>query len=391
MKLIKSIKKWFKDNQKIINFLLAALVVWRVVLVILTFIGSKFLPLREGSLGGGTALYLKNPLLWSWANFDGVYYLTIAERGYSQFQHAFFPLYPYLIRSVADLIGNYLLSGLLISHFSLIIALYLFYKLVRLDYSEGIARRCLVYLLIFPTAFYFGSLYTESLFLALILGSFYAARKKHWWIAGILGAFASATRFVGIFLFPALLVEWYLQKGERKKKITEEIIECLPLFFIAVGLLFYMGYLKETVGDPLYFIHIQPLFGAQQTGSKLILIYQVFWRYFKMLLTVEKLTPTYFVVILETLTAVAFLFLTIFAYLRRWFAYVTFMALAFIAPTLTGTFSSLPRYVLVLFPGFILLAIWAEKYKSVRILYPLIAIPLLIVSLFFFTRGFWLT
>ncbi|MCJ7793102.1 MAG: hypothetical protein MUP45_03935 [Candidatus Marinimicrobia bacterium] len=208
-------------------------------------------------------------------------------------------------------------------------------------------------------------------------------------MAGILGGLASTTRFVGIFLFPALLLEWYLQKEKRKKALIEIVKESLPLFFIATGLLFYMAYLKETTGDPLYFIHVQPFFGAERTGGKIVLLYQVFWRYFKMLITVQKLTPTYFVVVLESLTAVFFVFLTIFTYLRRWFAYLTFMALAFIVPTLTGTFSSLPRYALVLFPGFILLAIWGEKYRWVRILYPAIAIPLLILSVWLFTRGYF--
>ncbi len=79
----------------------------------------------------------------------------------------------------------------------------------------------------------------------------------------------------------------------------------------------------------------------------------------------------------------------IFTYLKRWYSYLIFMVLAFIAPTLTGTFSSLPRYALVLFPSFILLSLWAEKYRWIKILYPLLAIPLLIFCLILFTRGYW--
>ncbi len=387
MKLIKSIKESFKGNQKIIKFILIAFLIWRASLTLLAFIGTKFFPLREGYLGGGTALYLKNPLLWAWANFDGIRYLGIMERSYHQFYQVFFPFYTYLLRYLANLINkSYLFSGLLISHLSFIAALFLLYKLIRLDFSEGIAKRSLIYLLLFPTSFFFGSVYPESLFLALVLGSFYAARKKRWWIAGILGAFASATQFVGIFLFPALLMEWHQQKGMRKREKAKNLF---PLFFIAFGFLIYMWYLNRTVGDPLYFIHSQPLFGAQRTGGKLILLYQVFWRYAKMLFTVEKMTLTYFICVFEFLTGAGFLFLTLFIYLRRWFPYMIFMVLAYVAPTLTGTFSSFPRYVLVLFPGFILLGIWGEKYKWVRILYPLIAIPLLIISLLLFIRGYF--
>jgi hypothetical protein len=143
-------------------------------------------------------------------------------------------------------------------------------------------------------------------------------------------------------------------------------------------------------GDPLMFLHVQPYFGAGREAGRIILLYQVFWRYLKMLITVDKLTLTYFVVILEFLTGIGFLVLTVFTYFRRWYSYLVFMALAYIVPTLTGTFSSMPRYVLILFPGFILLALWAEKYRWVKILYPIFAIPLLIFCLILFTRGYWI-
>jgi 4-amino-4-deoxy-L-arabinose transferase-like glycosyltransferase len=376
-------------NQKTKNVLVwisATFILWRLALLIIVFAGNQFLPLREGYLGGGTAAYLKNPLLWSWANFDGAHYLTIAKEGYYQFQQAFFPFYPYLLRSLSHLTKNYLFSGLLISHLSLLAALFLFYRLVNLDFNEKIAKRSLIYLLLFPTSFYFGGVYTESLFLALILGSFYAARKKQWVIAGILGALASATRFVGIFLFPALLLEWSQGKEKSKKR---KIKSFLPLLLILSGLLIYMWYLNKTVGDPLYFIHVQPFFGAQRTGGKIILLYQVFWRYLKMLVTVEKMTPTYFVCLLEFFSGLAFLVLTIFTYLRLRLSYFVFMALAYLVPTLTGTFSSLPRYVLICFPGFILLSLWSEKYRWLKRLYPVIAVIFLVVSVILFARGFF--
>ncbi len=376
-----------KKTKALLQWIGTAFIIWRVALILIALMGSKFFPLREGFLGGGRGAYLKNPFLWSWANFDGVHYLTIAERGYYQFQQAFFPFYPYLMRSLAIFVKNYLLSGFLISHLCFLAALVLLYKLARLDLKENQAKRVLFYLLIFPTSFFFGGIYTESLFLLLVLGAFYAARKGQWGMAGVLGAMASATRFIGIFLFPALLVEWFQQNEKLKKK---KLTSLLPLFLIGLGLLIYMGYLRQTVSDPLYFIHVQPFFGAQRTGGKIILLYQVFWRYLKMLVTVEKMTPTYFTVILEFLTGLLFLFLSIFAYLRLRLSYFTFMILAYLTPTLTGTLSSLPRYVLVCFPGFILLSLWSEKYRWLKTVYPLIAGGLLIISVALFTRGFFI-
>jgi len=373
-------------TQKIIKFIVATFLIWRTALLLFAFSGINFIPLHEDYLGGGIEIYKNNPLLWGWANFDGVHYLNIAQGGYGLYQQAFFPLYPYLLRWLAPVFSkDYLLSGLAISHLALVLALYLLYKLIRLDFEEKIAKRGILYLLLFPTSFYFGSVYTESLFLALVLGSFYTARRKKWLIAGILGAFASATKFVGIFLFPALLIEWYQSRRESK---NEDIKSFLPLLFIGFGLLFYMWYLKKTVGDPLYFIHVQPFFGAERTGGKIILLYQVFWRYFKMILT-TKADVLYFAVWTELLASILFLALSVFAYLRLRFSYFVFMVLAYITPTLNGTLSSMPRYVLTLFPGFILLALLAEKYRWLKIIYPIIGGILLIISTILFTRGYF--
>lgn len=370
-------------TQKIIKFLLVSFLIWRATLLLFAFLGINFIPLHEGYLGGGIQIYKNNPLLWGWANFDGVHYLNIARQGYLQFQQAFFPFYPYLIRWLALLFPkDYLLSGLVISHLGFFVSLYLFYKLIKLDFEEKIAKRSILYLLLFPTSFYFGSIYTESLFLALVLGSFYAARKKQWLIAGILGAFAGATRFVGIFLFPALVIEWWNQTSNKLRSF-------FPLFLIILGLLFYMWYLERTVGDPLYFIHVQPFFGAERTGGKIILLYQVFWRYFKMILT-TKADVLYFAVWTELLVGFLFLALSIFAYFRLRFSYFVFMILAYITPTLSGTLSSMPRYVLTLFPGFILLALLAEKYRWLKIIYPIIGGILLIIATILFTRGYWI-
>jgi len=342
--------------------------IWRIGLVLITWLGRRFVPSRPDFFGPSP-----------WANFDGIHYLSIARNSYFQYQQAFFPLYPWLMRWISVFSRSYLFSGLLISHLFLIIALILFYKLIRLDFSEKVAKRSLIYLLIFPTSFYFASVYTESFFLALVLVSFYAARKKKWWWAGIFGALASATRFVGIFLLPALLSEACQQKKDKKN---------LSLCLIPCGLLAYMWYLNKTVSDPFYFIHVQPIFGAQRTGGKIILLYQVFWRYLKMLLTVDRSSLTYFIVVLESLIASGFLALLTLVYRRRLrLSYFIFAGLAYLLPTLTGTFSSLPRYVLVCFPCFIFLGMIENKVIH-SILYSLFSI-ILIICVILFTRGYW--
>ncbi len=371
------------------KYLVKLFIAWRIGLFLFLLAGIKILKAKVEFLGGGasTGLYFTNPLLWAWVNFDGVHYISIAKNGYLQFQQAFFPLYPLVVSFFARLTGEYLIAGLFVSNLSFLAALYLFYKLIILDFKKSVAKRAIFYLLVFPTSFYFGSFYTESLFLLLVIGSFYLARKNNWFLAGLLGGLASATRLIGIFLFPALLIEWYSQ---RHKESRSKIKDLLPLFLICLGLLFYMWYLKKTVGDPLYFFHMQPLFGAERSGDRIILLYQVFWRYLKMIFT-TKLNVLYFSVWLEFLSSIVFLILTLFSLFRLRTSYSVYMVFAYLAPTLTGTFSSMPRYVLVLFPGFILLSLFSEKHRWLRVAYPIVSMLLLAVSTILFTRGYWVS
>jgi len=310
--------------------------------------------------------------------------LAIARQGYLQFQQAFFPFYPLLIRFLARFLKDYLFSSLLISHLAFLAVMYLFYRLTKLDFGQKAARMAVLFLLLFPTSFYFGSAYTEALFLALVLASFYAARRRAWLWMGIFGGLASATRLVGIFLLPALIVErWQAQKdGDRRW------LDFWPLLLILAGLVSYMVYLQKTVGDPLYFVHLQGFLKTGRTGGRIILPYQVCWRYLKMICT-TKADVLYFTVWLELLTSGLFLGLIIFSYRQIRLSYFIFMVLAYITPTLSGTFSSMPRYVLILFPGFMVLPLLVEKHSWFKRVYLFFAIILGMAAVMLFTRGYW--
>jgi len=342
------------------------------------------------------------PFLRPWANFDGVHYLTIAKSSYSaQYTQAFFPLYPLLIRWVGNLFffKNYLLAGQAISTFFLLLSLIMLAKLIEIDFDKKVSGNAILFFILFPTSFYLISLYAESIFLFFVLSSFYFARKGRWWPAGILGALASATKVFGIFMFPALLVEHSLQEQESIKKIKKKItslinffqkhLQCyLPISLSLTGLVAYMIYLKKAFNNPFYFATAQSAFGASRSVIKLILLYQVFWRYFKMIVTVKKNDPLYFTVWLEFLSVVVFLYLLWWAYKKKIrLSYLVYGIFSLIIPTLTGTFSSMPRYVLILFPGFMSLALVKNKIliKSISFL----EIALTIICTLFFLRGYW--
>jgi len=371
----------FKQLLKLILGWRAFLIIFAIGGMFLLPFGDKF-PYRESLL-----VPYGSPIFYSWAGFDGVHYLTIAEHGYeAQFTQAFFPVYPLLIRWLTLLTGNYLLSGLLISHVSLLIALYFLYLLVRIDEKKQVAYQTLLLLLAFPTAFFFGALYSESLFLMLVVTSLYAIRKGMTKEAIALALFASATRIIGIFLLPALLYEKYLSLD---KKITKNnFTHYLPIFLSAAGLLGYMSYLHRVFGDALYFLNAQSAFGAQRSTQQVILLYQVIFRYMKMFMTVDFTSLLFYTVSLEFITSMLFLALLILAYIKKVrLSYLLFAVPAYLLPTLTGTFSSMPRYVLVLFPGFIVLAkIIPRKWQPVVLT---ISAILLALNTILFTRGYW--
>src|SRR3990167_3950249 len=109
------------------------------------------------------AQYNLPKFLTAFANFDGAHYLLIAKNGYTQYQQAFFPLYPLLIRWLSPFfLNNHLLTGLLISNVSFLLGLYFFSKYLKLAINnQQLTIWSIVFLLVFPTSFFFGAVYTE--------------------------------------------------------------------------------------------------------------------------------------------------------------------------------------------------------------------------------------
>ena len=380
-------------KKKDFKFLFSSFVFWRLILFIFLFLAISIVQLQEKFLGGNLEDYLRAPYLWAWVNFDGEHYLSIAYQGYLSLTHFYFPAYSLITKFIAGLFNqNFItivISGLLVSNVSFLVALIGLWKLIRLDYKENIASLAILLLLVFPTSFYFGSLYTESLFLALVVWSFYFARKQKWLLAGILGAVLTATRVVGIALVPALIVEVWLQK--RKNKKLSLFWPIVGILLVPLGLFVYMYYLKITTGDPLEFFHSVSIFG-QQRSSSLILLPQVFYRYFfKVLPNVNyDYFPIVFSTFLEIIAAIIFLVLTIVSFFKLRLSYAFYLAAGYLIPTLSGSFSSLPRYVLVLFPGFILMAIWlSKKSRWLQTAVLLILFLALGIATALFVRGYW--
>lgn len=364
--------------------------IWQLVIIIISYLSIQNLPLRQTFKGGEDQStpsdpqpFFKNPLLYSRANFDGIHYISIARRGYGYGQQAFFPLYPKLLHLLNPIFKNLTVTGVLIASASFLFGVYLFSKLISIDHPGSVPKRTLLALLIFPVSFFFTSVYTEGLFFLLVISSFYSARRSRWWLAGILGFLAAYTRLAGIFLLPALVAEWWLQK--------KSFSALIPLILIPLGLLLYMSFLHRSTGDALAFIHVQKLFG-QGRSDKIILLYQVFWRYLKMIFTVNRADPLFLTILLEFFTGLTFGIISIYSLFKQRLSYSVFNLLSFIVPTLTGTFTSLPRYVLICFPSFLILGTWLHRTsRPNRLVYFSLCGLGFILFLALFSRGYWVS
>jgi len=357
---------------------------WRLATLLIAAVAYYALPIKDCCQNFGAHLdsnYLTN----IWANFAGTDFLDLARLGYGNTlkpaTYVFFPLFPQLINNLTQLTHNYLASGLIISHFSLVAALYFLYRLVRLDYKEETAKLTLILLMIFPTSFFFGSVYTESFFLLLVVLSFYFVRKKLFFLACLMALFASTTRFAGIFIWPALIWEMW-----RERKNASFVWLILP----PLGLFSYMKFLFTKTGDALYFLKVTPDFGPNLVISKLVLLHQVFFRYAKMLIFSSHSDITFAIVLLEFIVGTAFLILTIYAFRKMRLSYSIYMLLSYLIPTFTGTFSSQPRYALTVFPAFILLALWyKEQNPIIKRFFVAVNIAFGAIIIALFTRGYF--
>jgi uncharacterized membrane protein (UPF0136 family) len=150
-------------------------------------------------------------------NWDGTWYRLVAIDGYNPemaAKAAFWPLYPWLMDAGARLTGwTPETIGYLISNIAFFFALYFLFRLVSHDFDVTVAQRTLWAVALFPTAFFFNAVYTESLFFLLVVAALYMARRGDWWLAGGIGLLAALTRSAGVMLLAPFAVLFIQQFG----------------------------------------------------------------------------------------------------------------------------------------------------------------------------------
>ncbi len=414
------------------------LLVWAAAAVTLATYG--FGPMRHAFNPRGLTRgfgWLGDALAAPAARWDAAWYLVIAHYGYrpdlgafTASRDAFFPLYPLGLRALATIGLPLVLGGVLLSTAALAASLYGIHRLTTLELGASgapawprlasraggaspreVARLAVLVTAFAPMAFFLSAVYSESLYLALSVGLFYAARRGRFALVGVLAALAGATRSAGIVLIvPALILYFHGPRADRPPDFARARAlavryrprrDALWLALAPAGLGLYMLYLALAGGDALAPFHAQDVWGRQFAGP-----YVAVWDGLRaafegarQLISMQQ-SHAYFAVGGESafvasehnLLLAAFLLAAIVAtvgVLRTLpFAYgayvIAALALPLSYPVRTQPLMSLPRFLVVLFPLTIWFAAWLSAHPRARV--PVLACSALLLA--FFTAQF---
>ena len=310
-------------------------------------------------------------LVGPWYRWDGGWFIRIAVEGYMAVDPrlAFPPIYPMLVRSVGWVLGGqYLLAAMLVSQGALLIACFLLYEEFKQHADTPTALRSMQYLLIFPTAFFFFIGYTESLFLLFLVLSFRAGRREEWLKAGMWGALGALTRFSGVLILLPLGYLWLRSMGKHKLKAALAL-GLIPLAFFGWSLIAKSnyGWFPWEALDDHWDSHWDWPWVGVFNNLRVAFNPEFLWHYY---------------IHADVLCVLIFLGLTVRAFRKLPFEYGLLMS-GMVVMVLTtirdgDIFMSASRYVLPIFPGYLMLAEWGEK-RWFRIIWLLLSLLLMLL------------
>lgn len=332
--------------------------VWRLFSAAAAFMANVIFPLAQEHF----STELPHRHFWdAVARYDSGWYFGVARYGYEFVEGgrsnlAFMPVYPMLMRYLGLAFGggreNLYLAGLVISWLSYLLAIVMLYRLAGLFMPRAAAKRAAILASVFPFAFFFGVVYTEALFLLLSVTAFYGFSTQRWWLGGVAGALAGATRVNGILLLPALaLLAW----KHAEPRVGARVRAACGLAIVPLGLATYSVFVYAKSGSFLEWAHSITRWNYSPGGAPWSSIFRVFS---------SVLTDPYgFLVsdpmapfdLLNGSAALVFVLSIPLVWRRLGAAYAVLMIAGLWLPLSSGSLEGLGRYCAVLFPFFILL------------------------------------
>jgi hypothetical protein len=313
--------------------------------------------------------------------WDALLYNAIARDGYFHSSTVstavFFPVYPLLIRAAALVMPSYEWASLLVSNLCLLGAMLTIYRFVLDETGEApLARRTLIFMLIFPASFFFSAAYTESLLVFLGALVVLCSRRRMWGWAILFCALASASRVVGIVFAGYIGLEWARSYGWRLTGIhriaawrgvlhglrTDWLVP-LSLPLGALGLLVFMRYLGDSYGNPKLFNDAQLLYGNTSEGPFSLLVRDIGYL---LSYTQQGMYPRFQLGTNLILWLVAMA--AIIPVWRRFGEELAVLTLVLLLLSASASSMSLSRYAIAGFPIFIGMALWAKNPRADRLL-----------------------
>ena len=304
----------------------------------------------------------------TFAAWDSGWYFDIAQRGYyfreaGQSSIAFFPLYPLLMRALAWPFGGtdraLWTAGIVLSVACFWLALTVLHRFTETTFGDReAARRTVLYVAVFPFAYFLTQVYTESLFLLLAVSAVACAARARWGGAGLVGGLLALTRPNGILI----AVPLGLMALAGRPRPLELLRRGVALALVPAGLGLFCLYAYRLAGDPLAWLHAQEQWAFNVGNRPWVELMRLLdglaargaYGYFFS----DPLAPYYF---LHGMVALAFVALTPSVFTRVSPALGAWVAVCLYVPLTGNALEGIGRYAATLFPVFMLLGRVASR------------------------------
>ncbi len=278
---------------------------------------------------------------------------------YKQSEWAFFPFYPALNKYTSNLLGIHFNTSALIwsTLFSTLAIIGTYWFGVTYFEKNNIAFYNTILIFTFPFSFYYSVFYTEAVFLSFMIFSFIAIHYRKYWLLGLLLIPLTLLRPNGIIILLPLYL-YHLEQNELLKKFTfnwKNIFKLnnikQSLFFLTspVAFLAYCLYQFEKTG--FYFA-----FSIAQEG----------WYREFMFPILSFFRRGDFATQFNSIYTILIIIFAIWFRKKIKFSLNSLIFISLLLPLCSGSVTSMPRFISVIFPLFMILSqiIFISKYNN---------------------------
>lgn len=325
------------------------------------------------------------------AFWDSYHFVRIAEQGYLPkglpcCDQAFFPGYPLLMAALRPLTGGSTIgAGILVSALAGLAGAAMLWRLARDIFgSRDVADTAVRLMAVAPAGVFFSAVYTETTFLALAVGAWWAGGRRRWWLAGALATAATGVRVNGLFLAAGLAVMYAVQLGGARHRRPRLDVAALLLPLVVVA--GFVVFLHSKTGSWNAWRAAEATGWARERAWPWQGL-QTGWR-------LVHAAPSHHLQVTRAadLVAVVFGLLLVVALLvlRRW-AEATYVGLSVGVVVCSTVLTSAPRYALTWFPAYLLLAELGARpqWRWLTGALTFLALPLLALSTVLFALRMW--